>query len=281
MQEGDGSLVVETVLSRRHSGINDAPPQEPAVPQEALLKQLAIRQYKVNPALKDPGDLTEPEYGQPSGLTEGPAPEKEEEARADVAVLLSEMLDHCARGQLPPPQKPGEHDVTFYRAPGDPLSLNIANYRDRVVVMGFRKLKDGGPGALERSSRVLIGDWLVAINGESMLREQFDTVMNKLQATSHYTTLRFVANEQWDRYLDQHEDVNLMAPAARSPAMEQLTIPEASDPKFKACSLAHTTMPIKDSGSSGTPGKRPPKKKPVDDISEEVSESAKCACGLA
>jgi hypothetical protein len=42
MQEDDGSLKVETVLSRRHSGINDAPPQEPAVPQEALLQELAL-----------------------------------------------------------------------------------------------------------------------------------------------------------------------------------------------------------------------------------------------
>jgi hypothetical protein len=215
--------------------LNDAPPQEPVVPQEALLQQLATRQDKFNPALKDSGDLTELEFqayaqmsppgavlrdcgvlphaysflGQPSGLTEGPAPEKEEEARAGVAVLLSEMVDHCARGQLPPPLglPPTciEYDVTFYRPPGDTLSLNVGNYRGRVTVQGFRPRGGGGRGALERSARVSENDVLVAINGEWVLREPFQKVIDKLQATSGYVTLRFVAKEWRDHYLDKHE----------------------------------------------------------------------------
>jgi hypothetical protein len=130
--------------------------------------------------------------------------------------VLSKKVDHCARGQVPPPpgppHKPGEYDVTFYRPPGDTLSLNIGNYRGRLVVMGFRTREDGGRGALERSSRVSENDVLVAINGESMLREPFQKVMDKLQAASHYVTLRFVANQWRDQYLDQHEDTTPHAP---------------------------------------------------------------------
>jgi hypothetical protein len=118
--------------------------------------------------------------------------EEEEEARAGVAVLLSETVNPSVGCQLPPTLDPtlrhGEYDVAFYRPPGDPLNLNV-NCRDRVVVTGFSQREGGERGALERSQLVSPGDVLVSINSECVLDEPYVNVVNKLQATSHNVTL--------------------------------------------------------------------------------------------
>jgi len=165
-----------------------------------------------------------------------------------VALCLSSIVDHIARGLLMPPpgpaQKGGEYDVSFYRKPGETLSLNIGNYQEKVVVMGFRPREDGSKAALEKSERVRENDVLVAVNGESVLNVPFREVIEKLGQTSHYMTLRFVAAQYRDQYLNHYvnnpsvpqEEAKHAASQAKS-----LSFPSSLPP---SSSLTTTTVPF-------------------------------------
>jgi len=130
------------------------------------------------------------------------------ETEQAVAICLSSIVDHVAKGLLMPSpgpaQKGGEYDVSFYRKPGETLSLNIGNYQEKVVVLGFRPRDDGSKAALERSERVRENDVLVAVNGESVLDVPFREVIDKLGMTSGFMTLRFVAAQYRDQYLQHY-----------------------------------------------------------------------------
>ncbi len=127
------------------------------------------------------------------------------EARREAACCVADMVDHVARGALLPmpgsPQRTGEYDVSFYRKPGETLSLNIGNYSEKVVVMGFRPREDGTKAPLQRSERVQENDVLVAINGEYVLDLAFREVIERLGKVAHYMTLRFVSAHYRDTYL--------------------------------------------------------------------------------
>ena len=127
------------------------------------------------------------------------------EARREAATCLADVVDHIARGVLPPtpgaPQRTGEYEVSFYRKPGETLSLNIGNYSEKVVVMGFRPREDGTKAPLQRSGSVQENDVLVAINGEYVLDVPFREVIDKLGKVANYMTLRFVSAHYRDTYL--------------------------------------------------------------------------------
>ena len=92
--------------------------------------------------------------------------------RGHVALYLSELVGYISKGTLHPApgleQREGEYDVTIYRVKGESLFLNIGNWQERVVVMGFRAGEDGQPGSLQRSGRVRENDILMGINGQSV-----------------------------------------------------------------------------------------------------------------
>jgi hypothetical protein len=200
-----------------------------------------------------------------------------------VAVLPSEMLNRCVGGHLPPPLdptlRPGEYDVSFYRPPGARLGLNVHDFRGRTVVTGVDPQHWLGLAALEPSQQVSQGDVLVAINGESVLDKPYLDVVDKFTGTKHFMTLRFVSWEWSARYLNEISPSVL--PAGRPPAKVKATdgmSRSSTGPQGKAVKRGRDGA---NSESSGTPHKRPPKKKPAHAVSEEVSESGQSAPGLA
>jgi len=182
--------------------------------------------------LKDCGTLSAT-----AALTQGPeAPAAREgqvtkTVRDHVALYLSELIGCIAKGTLHPAtgleQREGEYDVTIYRTPGESLFLNIGNWQERVVVMGFRPGEDGQAGSLQRSGRVRENDILIAINGKVVseypfkdvsgadrVRMNFDMrplfdwpaceqVIDLLQKAHGFMTLRFVKSSYRDLYLDR------------------------------------------------------------------------------
>jgi hypothetical protein len=60
------------------------------------------------------------------------------------------------------------------------LFMNIGDYKNRVVVLGFRKKSDGSLGPAEASGKIRMGDLLVGINGQCLTKLGFKQIIQLL-----------------------------------------------------------------------------------------------------
>jgi hypothetical protein len=60
------------------------------------------------------------------------------------------------------------------------LFMNIGDYKNRVVVLGFRKKSDGSLGPAEASGKIRMGDLLVGINGQYLTKLGFKQIIQLL-----------------------------------------------------------------------------------------------------
>jgi hypothetical protein len=116
----------------------------------------------------------------------------------EVAIALSEMCYHVARGTRPEqwPTRPEllPHEIEVCVAKGvSGLFMNIGDYKNRVVVLGFRKMPNGAAGPAEATGKIKAGDVLVAINGVYVTKLGFHGIVKLLGTKDHpYLHLRFM-----------------------------------------------------------------------------------------
>jgi hypothetical protein len=123
-----------------------------------------------------------------------------------VTQTLSEMLFAVARDHekypIPtyptrPPlpsrfQAPSEIEVCVPKGTGG-LCMRIGNFRENVIVLGFKPDQKGVKGPVERTGRVKAGDFLVAINGYYVYQLKFAKILKLLNAVDHpFLYLRFL-----------------------------------------------------------------------------------------
>jgi len=125
------------------------------------------------------------------------APSGTDYTRSEVASTLSDMIHSISRGTiLPCPNRPPlkSNEIEVCVAKGDSgLFMNIGDYRDRVVVLGFRKKSDGGLGPAEATGKIKIGDILVGINGLYITHLGFKKIIKLLSVKGQpYFYLRFL-----------------------------------------------------------------------------------------
>lgn len=126
--------------------------------------------------------------------------------REVVGNLLSDMVYSVARDSekapLPvtasrPPlpsrfQIPSEVEICVPKGQQS-FCMRIGNFNNNVVVMGFKPDKNGRTGPIERTYRVKIGDFLVAINGVYIFQWKYEKIALYLASLSQpYVYLRFL-----------------------------------------------------------------------------------------
>ena len=116
----------------------------------------------------------------------------------EVAEMLSDIIHHISRRTIPGPEpsrpKLVSHEVEVCVPKGPSgLFMNIGDYKDRVVVLGFRKKNDNTPGPAESTGKIKMGDVLIAINGQYLTKLGFKSII-KLLSVKHipYLYLRFL-----------------------------------------------------------------------------------------
>jgi len=83
---------------------------------------------------------------------------------------------HAASPPASLPHHQGVYHVTFWRTQGESLYLNIGNYREHVVLMGFRPMQNGQIGPLEQSGKLQPNDVLIGIQGQALAPSLFREV---------------------------------------------------------------------------------------------------------
>lgn len=116
----------------------------------------------------------------------------------EVANVLSGVVHAVARG-IPPesfPTRPKllDNELEVCVAKGSSgLFMNIGDYKDRVVVLGFRKMPNGLPGPAERTGKIKAGDIIVGINGVYLAHMGFKNIIRILSSKGHtYLYLRLL-----------------------------------------------------------------------------------------
>lgn len=182
-----------------------------------------------------------------------------EAVRGHVALYLSELIGYIAKGTLHPApgleQREGEYDVTIYRQKGESLFLNIGNWQERVVVMGFRSREDGASGSLQRSGKVRENDILIGINGQVVSEIPFKDVIDLLQKTAGFMTLRFVKGTYREVYLDRAQR-NRFMPPPKEVAIATVPRAPAADAPAVSSALSNVIFRVSTTASGAEWGAR-------------------------
>ena len=118
--------------------------------------------------------------------------------RVEVTNVVSDLVYSCARGKpcISSPSRPKLLDKEVEVCVGkgmDGLYMNIGSYKDRVVVLGFRRRADGRLGPAEKTNMIKMGDILVAINGLYIAHLSFSNIIKLLSSKEFpFVYLRFL-----------------------------------------------------------------------------------------
>jgi hypothetical protein len=120
-------------------------------------------------------------------------------SRQICADVLSKMVYSIARNNHQPTlastrSKLLSYEIEVCVAKGTGgLFMNIGDYKDRVVVLGFRRKPDGTMGPAEVTGKIKVGDILIGINGTYVSHIGFKHIIKILSTTSQpYVYLRFL-----------------------------------------------------------------------------------------
>lgn len=122
-----------------------------------------------------------------------------------VSGILSDMLYSVARDheKVPIPPYPTRPDLpSRYQAPSEieiciakgskSLCMRVGNFRDNLIVLGFKPDNRGYKGPIERTGRIKAGDFLVAINGMYVHNLKFEKIIKLLNISQPFIYLRFL-----------------------------------------------------------------------------------------
>jgi hypothetical protein len=119
-------------------------------------------------------------------------PPESDSVNNEVASTLGDLMHTISRGTPNPPRSRPPlraNEIELCVPKGDKgLYLNIGDYQDRVVVLGFRNMENGNKAPIEASGKVKSGDILVAVNGLYITHLNFRKVV-QLIATKEFPFL--------------------------------------------------------------------------------------------